>query len=35
MTGHDALRVQLFAWEIGTREPVSEKRVQKVLEQVG
>ena len=31
----EELRVQLFAQELGTREPVSEKRVQKMLEQVG
>ena len=30
----EELRVQLFAQELGTREPVSEKRVQKALEQV-
>jgi ATP-dependent helicase HrpA len=29
----EELRVQLFAQELGTREPVSEKRVQKTLEQ--
>ncbi|MBK7145103.1 MAG: ATP-dependent RNA helicase HrpA [Xanthomonadales bacterium] len=29
----EELRVQLFAQELGTREPVSEKRVQKLLEQ--
>ncbi|MBL0027911.1 MAG: ATP-dependent RNA helicase HrpA [Rhodanobacteraceae bacterium] len=31
----EELRVQLFAQELGTREPVSEKRVQKLLEQAG
>ena len=29
----EELRVQLFAQELGTREPVSEKRMQKLLEQ--